>query len=49
MYIDNSSKMQFAFFDVTLCELIAEEWRQYQFFGKVATHFPYFHLLTHPL
>ena len=34
--------------DVLFVTLLQEEVRQYQILGKIATHFPYFHLL-HPL
>ena len=33
-------------FYVTLFNLTTEGWGQYQFLGKIATHLPYFHLLT---
>ena len=46
MQIDSSSKTQSAFFDVTLWNLIAEGRGQYQFLGKITTHFPCFNLST---
>ena len=44
IYIDSYSNM-LHFVDVTLSNLIGG-WGQYQFLGKISTHFPYFHLLT---
>ena len=34
---------------ITLFNLIAQEWGQYQFLEKIETHLPHFHLLSLPL
>ena len=47
--IESYSKIESAFVDVTLFNLMAGEWGQYQFLAKTATHLPYFRLLTPPL